>query len=165
MGILQKKKKNFGIRGGCIPLLSCIILYLDMEKEKVAALRGGSHKAFEDVFLAYFQRMCLFIGRVIKSDADAEELAQEVFVKLWRNREAPEVEKPLGVYLYTIARESLYPAGACLRLPMQPIGHKPVSIVRRTPLIFDILTFDFRQFYPNKQRLETSIKPLDQNYT
>ena len=63
-----------------------------MEKEKVEALRRGNHKVFECVFLAYFQRVRLFIGGIIKSDADAEELAQDVFIKLWTNREALNIE-------------------------------------------------------------------------
>ncbi len=79
-----------------------------MEKEKVEALRRGNHKVFECVFLAYFQRVRLFIGGIIKSDADAEELAQDVFIKLWTNREALNIEKPLGAYLYTIARNAAF---------------------------------------------------------
>jgi len=81
---------------------------MDMEKEKVEALRNGNHKAFEDVFLLYFKRVRLFIGGIIKSDADAQELAQDVFVKLWTNREALNSEKPLGAYLYTIAKNTAF---------------------------------------------------------
>lgn len=78
----------------------------NMEKEKVEALRNGNHKAFEGFFIAYFKRVKLFICGIIKSEADAEELAQDVFVKLWTNREAINIEKPLGAYLYTIAKNS-----------------------------------------------------------
>lgn len=77
-----------------------------MEKEKIEALRNGNHKAFEELFIAYFKRVKLFICGIIKSEADAEELAQDVFVKLWTNREAINIEKPIGAYLYTIAKNS-----------------------------------------------------------
>lgn len=79
-----------------------------MEKDKVEALSKGNHKAFEDLFIAYFQRVKLFICGIIKSEADAEELAQDVFVRLWTNREAINIEKPLGGYLYTIARNTAF---------------------------------------------------------
>lgn len=79
-----------------------------MEKDKVEALCKGNHKAFEDLFIAYFQRVKLFICGIIKSEADAEELAQDVFVKLWTNRQAINTEKPLGAYLYTIARNASF---------------------------------------------------------
>lgn len=65
-----------------------------MERDRVKALRNGNHRAFEDLFIAYFQRVKLFICGIIKSDADAEELAQDVFVRLWTNREAINIEKP-----------------------------------------------------------------------
>lgn len=79
-----------------------------MERDRVEALRNGNHKAFEDLFVAYFKRVKLFICGIIKSDADAEELAQDVFVKLWTNREAINIEKPLGAYLYTIAKNKAF---------------------------------------------------------
>lgn len=79
-----------------------------MERDKVEALKNGNHKAFEDLFIAYFQRVKLFICGIVKSEADAEELAQDVFVKLWTNREAIDIEKPLGAYLYTIARNRAF---------------------------------------------------------
>lgn len=56
-----------------------------MEKEKIEALCRGSHKAFEDIFIMYFRKVKIFINGIIKSDSDAEELAQDVFVKLWKN--------------------------------------------------------------------------------
>lgn len=79
-----------------------------MEREKIEALSKGNHKAFEDLFITYFQRVKLFIFGIIKTEADAEELAQDVFVKLWTNRHAINTEKPLGAYLYTIARNTAF---------------------------------------------------------
>jgi RNA polymerase sigma-70 factor, ECF subfamily len=79
-----------------------------MEKEYIRALRDGNHKAFEKIFICYFKRVKLFICGIIKSEADAEELAQEVFVKLWTNREALEIDKPFGGYLYTIAKNAAF---------------------------------------------------------
>ena len=79
-----------------------------MEKTKIEALSGGDHKAFEDIFIMYFRRVKIFIGGIIKSDVDAEELAQDVFLKLWENREQINVEKSLNAYLYVIARNSAF---------------------------------------------------------
>ena len=79
-----------------------------MEKTKVEALCNGNHKAFEDIFIMYFRRVKVFIGGIIKSDADAEELAQDVFIKLWLNREQIDVTKSLNAYLYAIARNATF---------------------------------------------------------
>lgn len=79
-----------------------------MERAKVEALCRGNHKAFEEIFIAYFHKVRLFICGIIKSEADAEELAQEVFVKLWTNRDTINTEKPLGAYIYTMARNAAF---------------------------------------------------------
>ena len=79
-----------------------------MEKTKIEALSRGDHKAFEDFFIIYFRRVKIFISGIIKSDVDAEELAQDVFVKLWQNREQVNAEKSLNAYLYAIARNSAF---------------------------------------------------------
>jgi len=79
-----------------------------MEKAKIEALCNGNHKAFEDIFIMYFRRVKVFIVGIIKSDADAEELAQDVFIKLWLNREQINVNKSLNAYIYAIARNATF---------------------------------------------------------
>jgi len=79
-----------------------------MEKAKVEALCNGNHKAFEDIFIMYFRRVKVFIGGIIKSNVDAEELAQDVFIKLWQNRKQIDVNKSLNAYLYAIARNATF---------------------------------------------------------
>lgn len=81
-----------------------------MEREKIEALCSGDHKAFENIFVMYFRRVKLFIKGIIKSDAEAEELAQDVFVKLWLNRDKINVDKSLNAYIYAIARNSTFNA-------------------------------------------------------
>jgi len=71
-------------------------------------LCNGNHKAFEDIFIMYFRRVKVFIVGIIKSDADAEELAQDVFIKLWLNREQINVNKSLNAYIYAIARNATF---------------------------------------------------------
>lgn len=74
----------------------------------VEALGKGDHKAFETVFLTYYNKTKAFIYGYIKSDADAEELAEELFVNLWINRLAIDPSKSLDAYLHTIARNMAY---------------------------------------------------------
>jgi RNA polymerase sigma-70 factor (ECF subfamily) len=67
-------------------------------------LQNGDPKAFECVFLAYYGKVKNFIDAIIKSETDAENLAQDIFVKLWNNREALDLQKSFHSYIYTIAR-------------------------------------------------------------
>lgn len=70
------------------------------------ALRNGDHKAFEEVFLANFDKVKYFLNGFLKSESEAEELSQDIFVKLWINRLSIDPEKSFNTYLYTIARNA-----------------------------------------------------------
>lgn len=69
-------------------------------------LRNGNHKAFEAVFLHYYPRTKAFIYAYIKSTSDAEELAEELFVNLWINRETIDLNRSFNSWLHTIARNA-----------------------------------------------------------
>ena len=79
-----------------------------MVKEILVALKSGDHKAFEVIFVTYFNKVKYFINGLVKSESDAEELAQEVFVKLWVNRESIVIEKSFSSYLYVMARNAAF---------------------------------------------------------
>lgn len=70
------------------------------------ALRQGSHEAFETVFVAYYNKTKAFIDGYIKSEQDAEELAEDLFVTLWMNHPSIDTSKSFDSYLHTIARNA-----------------------------------------------------------
>jgi len=71
--------------------------------EVLLSLKKGNHKAFEKVFIAYFNKVKHFIEKIIRSEIDAEELTQDIFVKLWTNRNLINVEKSFSSFLFTMA--------------------------------------------------------------
>ena len=77
-----------------------------MEISTIAALQQGDHKAFEEVFTAYFDKVKYLLTGLLRSESEAEELAQDIFVKLWLNRESINPDKAFSTYLYTIARNT-----------------------------------------------------------
>lgn len=77
-----------------------------MEISTIAALQQGNHKAFEEVFTAYFDKVKHLLLGILRSESEAEELAQDIFVKLWMNRESIDPNKAFNTYLYTIARNT-----------------------------------------------------------
>lgn len=70
------------------------------------ALKIGDHKAFETVFIAYYNKTKDFICGYLKSESDAEELAEDLFVNLWENRKNINTTKSFGSYLHTIAHNT-----------------------------------------------------------
>lgn len=70
------------------------------------ALREGNHKAFETVFINYYNKMKALIYGYIKSESDAEELAEDIFVNLWINHKSINTLKSFDAWLHTIARNA-----------------------------------------------------------
>lgn len=68
--------------------------------------RTGSHKAFEEIFTTYYDQTKFFIFGYIKSEVDAEELTQDIFVNLWINRHTIDLSKSFSSYVHTIARNT-----------------------------------------------------------
>jgi len=80
----------------------------EITKEVLLELRGGSHKAYERVFIVYYRKIKFFINGFIKSEETAEELTQEIFLKLWEKRGSIDLNKSFGFFLYTMARNSTF---------------------------------------------------------
>ncbi len=76
--------------------------------ETLERLQKGDQKAFDRVFIAFYSRIKVFIRAIIKSEADAEDLAQDIFAKLWINRQEISLQKPFNAYIYTIARNTAF---------------------------------------------------------
>lgn len=76
---------------------------MTQDAKMVKDLRGGDIQAFNQLFEAYSSRLYAFGIKYLKSEADAEELVQDVFLKIWRNREKLQEDKCFQAYLFTIA--------------------------------------------------------------
>lgn len=76
-------------------------------KEVLADFQKGDHKAFEVVFLAYYNKVKNFIRGFIKSESETEELTQELFVNLWSNHAVIDPDKSFNSYLHMVAHNSV----------------------------------------------------------
>ncbi len=76
----------------------------DIEKELLHQLLNDDVSAFRQIYESYQGKVFLFALRLTKTKADAEEVVQEVFVKLWEKRAGIQVEKNFNAYILTIAR-------------------------------------------------------------
>lgn len=73
------------------------------EQKLVSLLRSGSQFAFERLFENYSQKLYRFSLSYLKSETEAEEIVQDVFLKLWENRDKLRNETSFQSYLFTIA--------------------------------------------------------------
>lgn len=72
----------------------------------IEALWNSDHKAFETIFITYYNKTKALIYGYIKSECDAEELTEDLFVNLWINRQSIDTSKSFDAYLHTIARNA-----------------------------------------------------------
>jgi RNA polymerase sigma-70 factor (ECF subfamily) len=73
------------------------------EKNLLSALKNGDVKAFDKLFADYGKRLYYFALGYLKSDEEAEEVVQEVFLRIWRNRKHLNPDLSFKAYLFKIA--------------------------------------------------------------
>jgi RNA polymerase sigma-70 factor (ECF subfamily) len=77
---------------------------LPHETELLHQLIQGDAEAFRQLYEHYQGRIFLFAYRFTKSKQAAEEIVQEVFVKLWEKREQINIEKNFSAYIIRVTR-------------------------------------------------------------
>ena len=66
----------------------------------ILGIRNGDVAAFEVIFRAHYGGLCSFVRPRVGSAAAAEEVVQEVFLRLWRGRARLDPRQSLRGYLY-----------------------------------------------------------------
>lgn len=69
----------------------------------VTELKVGDAEAFDHLFIYYSKRLYYFALGYLKSKEDAEEIVQDVFFKIWQNRESLKPELSFKAYIFKIA--------------------------------------------------------------
>ena len=77
------------------------------EQRLIIELKRGSQKAFDDIYAMYSKRLFAYCLQYTKSVEDAEDIVQDVFVKLWINRENNRQEVTLRSLLFIMSKYSL----------------------------------------------------------
>ncbi|MFZ1688455.1 MAG: RNA polymerase sigma-70 factor [Flavobacteriales bacterium] len=72
-----------------------------MEFQRIA---NGDRTAFEELFRTHYRPLCAFGNSYLKDRDRSEDLVQELFVKLWNERERLAVNTSLKSYLFAAVR-------------------------------------------------------------
>lgn len=103
---------------------------LQHDQDLFAQIAEGDESAFREIFHVYNNRLYPFILSLTKSDEDAREIMQDVFLKLWLGRGLlREIANP-GGWLHTVASHAAYDwlrrrARHELKLKGMPVGETP----------------------------------------
>lgn len=79
---------------------------LPSNKELLKLLKKGDMLAFDAIYNQYSRRLYGFVLRYIKRDEDAEEIVQDVFLKIWKARGSIDVYSSFDSFLFTVAYNS-----------------------------------------------------------
>lgn len=70
------------------------------EHRTLSNIRKGDIRAFESLFHQYYSGMCSYADSLIKKDNVAEEIVQDVFYNIWKNRMDLRITSNWQSYLY-----------------------------------------------------------------
>lgn len=73
-------------------------------------LKNGSRTAFNTIYDIYAARLYAFCFQYIKSRQDVEEIVEDVFIKLWQNKNTIHNENSLQALLFIMAKGALIDA-------------------------------------------------------
>jgi RNA polymerase sigma-70 factor (ECF subfamily) len=71
-------------------------------------IKTGVKEAFHELFERYARRIYLFALSYLKNEQDAEELVQDVFLKIWEKRESLDKSKNIKSFVFKVAVNTMY---------------------------------------------------------
>ena len=75
----------------------------NINQDLLNRLKNGDMLAFDQVYEQYFHKLFSFVFKILKNEAEADDIVQEVFVKIWQSRYKLGEYKLLNSYIFTIA--------------------------------------------------------------
>ncbi|MCD2421130.1 RNA polymerase sigma-70 factor [Niabella pedocola] len=76
---------------------------INIDQEFVVLLKTGCFATFSRLYEQYSGDLYLALIRLVKSEAEAEEILQDIFLNLWEKRETLNIQYSIKAYLYRIA--------------------------------------------------------------
>lgn len=70
----------------------------------IKAIASGDVKAFEVLYLAYYNKVLTYTTSLLHNSVKAEDATQDVFLKIWRNRHNLVEGENVNSYIYMTAR-------------------------------------------------------------
>jgi RNA polymerase sigma-70 factor (ECF subfamily) len=67
-------------------------------------IRSGDRESFASLFNNYYQQLYQFAGRFVQDTQTAENIVQDLFVKLWIDKDKIQIKSALKSYLYTATK-------------------------------------------------------------
>lgn len=84
------------------------MIYSDKSLHKIVKdLRNGDKQALDEIYKFFYPKLYVFAKSFLKVEDDINDILQDVFVKLWLNREKISKVETFNSYLFTIAKNAI----------------------------------------------------------
>jgi RNA polymerase sigma-70 factor (family 1) len=70
------------------------------DKEFISSLKRGDSKGYQFLVTSYYQKLCVYANSLTNDPHLAEDIVQNVFMSIWRNRNKLKEEFVIKSYLY-----------------------------------------------------------------
>ena len=70
------------------------------EAERINKIKNGNIKEFEFFFRELYEPLLRYANSITNNENDSEEIVQEIFLNLWKNRKSIKITSSLSAYLY-----------------------------------------------------------------
>jgi len=80
---------------------------IHIESKLLLRFQAGDMLAFDSIYKKYNRRLFNFAYYLLKSREDSENIVQEVFVKIWENRDKIKNHDAFSSYIFTIAHNTI----------------------------------------------------------
>lgn len=81
---------------------------IDNEKELLLKMADGHHMAFNTLFYHYHDKIYNYALKICQSEVVAEEVVQDVFMKVWLGKENAAAIENIGAYLMVMCRNHCF---------------------------------------------------------
>lgn len=71
-------------------------------------IADGDRHCFDYLFIVFYPRVKTFIVNMVKNEEDAQDMAQDIFLKIWNNRETLPQIKNLQAYFFQMSKFRVY---------------------------------------------------------
>lgn len=81
---------------------------MSSDKQLIRAIKKGDMKSFSELFEKYYDRFFSFACALLHDKSAAEDVLQDVFLKIWLGRERLDENKSIENYLLVSVRNEIY---------------------------------------------------------
>lgn len=153
-------------------------------------IKEGDINQFEVLFKDYYEKLCAFGIKYVKNIGQAEEVVQDTFYKIWKNRKTLNIRTSLKSYLFTAVKnnclqelrtrsldikyenyykshytnESISPIDELNAKELSNVINKALnSLPERCMVIFKMSRYEGLKYHEIAEKLSISIKTVEAN--